>query len=272
VRGCVDRNLLGQAFYHGNERELRKLKMSCLVRGNRIIDHPTLCRTTGIEFTPASYLLLVTAGKFALEKYANKNGSNGTSLPLAWLMQRFKKGSRKFRLIIESSTGSDNPISKLRVVNTFFRLIECNIPDPKELGILYGSWNWSFLSNQVRTFIFQFLNNSLSMGARIAARYRNGGQIVDERCTFCVKARTLVPGREDFYHLFYSCVSVMRLRENVCRELFPHTTEPAMLRLTCFTGLIQVRNNVDRFFMPYQPSSLILLYGSASKKEQYQAH
>jgi len=222
--------------------------MSCLVRGNRIIDHPTLCRTTGIDFTPASYLLLVTAGKFAIQKYASKNESNGTSLPLTWMMQRIKKGSRKFRLLIESVNMPVNSLTKLRVVNTFFQLINCDIPDPDKLGILYGSWNWSFLSIQLRTFCFQFFNNSLSVAARISARYRNAGQVVDERCTFCIKASNLVPGREDFFHVFFSCDSVMRLRENVCRELFPHTAEPASFRLLCFTGLIPALNSNDRFF------------------------
>jgi hypothetical protein len=68
--------------------------MNCLIRGNRIVDHGTLVRTTGIDFTPASYLLLVTAGKFAITKYANKAGSNGTSLPMSWYLQRAKKGSK----------------------------------------------------------------------------------------------------------------------------------------------------------------------------------
>jgi hypothetical protein len=101
VRGCVDRNLLGQEFYEANRSAIRALHMNCLIRGNRIIDHGTLTRTTGIDFTPASYLLLVTAGKFAITKYPNKTGSNGTSLPLSWYLQRAKKGSKKFRKLIE---------------------------------------------------------------------------------------------------------------------------------------------------------------------------
>ena len=204
VRGCIDRNLLGHDFYDTNRTALRALRMNCLVRGNRIVDHGTLTRTTGIEFTPASYLLLVTAGKFAITKYANKAGSNGTSLPLSWYLQRAKKGSKKFRKLIEKNFSLENPIVNLRVVQTFFQLTECEIPNAKELGFLYGSWSWSFLSNQVCFFCFQFFNNSLAIAARIAARYRNGGIIVDQRCTFCIKSGTRVPYREEFLHVFYN--------------------------------------------------------------------
>ncbi len=248
VRGCVDRNLLGHDFYDNNRKELRLLRMNCLIRGNRVVDHGTLTMNTGIDFTPAAYLLLVTAGKFAITKYANKTNSNGTHLPLSWFLQRTKKGSRKFRKMIEPQTTVDNPVTRLRVVNTFFQLIECRIPDATELGLLYGSWNWSFLSNQMRFFCFQFFNNSLGIATRIAARYRNGGVIVDQRCTFCLKSGILVPNREEFLHLFYNCESVMRLRENVGREMFPPTNVPEAHRLLCCTGLAPVNNGTDRFF------------------------
>jgi hypothetical protein len=258
VRGCIDRNLLGHDFYDTNRSALRALRMNCLVRGNRIVDHGTLTRTTGIEFTPASYLLLVTAGKFAITKYANKAGSNGTSLPLSWYLQRAKKGSKKFRRLIEKNFSLENQIVNLRVVQTFFQLTECVVPNAKELGFLYGSWSWSFLSNQVRFFCFQFFNNSLAISARIAARYRNGGIIVDQRCTFCIKSGTLVPYREEFLHVFYNCESVIRLRDNVARELFPPTNSPDSRRLWCFTGLVPVNNDNDRFF--YVLTSILLNY------------
>jgi hypothetical protein len=258
VRGCVDRNLLGQEFYDANRPALRALRMNCLIRGNRIVDHGTLTRTTGIDFTPASYLLLVTAGKFAITKYANKTGSNGTSLPMSWYLQRAKKGSKKFCKLIERNSNVDNPLSNLRVVNTFFQLTECAIPTVKELGLLYGSWSWSFLSNQMRFVCFQFFNNSLAIASRIAARYRNGGIIDDQRCTFCIKSGTRVPNREEFLHVFYNCDSVIRLRENVAGELFPPTNSPDFKRLWCLTGLVPANNENDRFF--YVLTSILFNY------------
>jgi hypothetical protein len=222
--------------------------MNCLIRGNAIVDHGTLTRTTGIEFTPASYLLLVRAGKFAVTKYANNAGSNGTSLPLSWFLQRAKKGSKKFRKLIEKNMNVENPVASLRVVTTFCQLTGIDIPDENDLGLLHGSWSWSFLSNQLRFFCFRFFNNSLGIASRIAARYRNGGAIVDQRCTFCIKSGSRVPNREEFLHVFYNCDSVIRLRDDVARELFPPTNALDSKKLWCMTGLVPVNNSTDRFF------------------------
>ncbi len=146
-----------------------------------------------------------------------------------------KKGSKKFRKLIEKNFNVVNPLSNLRVVNTFFQQTECAIPNVKEIGLLYGSWSWSFLSNPMRFFCFQFFNNSLAVASRIAARYRNGGIIVDQRCTFCIKSGSMVPGREEFLHVFYNCESVIRLRENVAGEIFPHTDSLESKRLWYLT-------------------------------------
>jgi hypothetical protein len=125
--------------------------------------------------------------------------------------------------MIEKNPNVENPIASLRVVHTFFQLTGSEKPDVNELGLLYGSLSWSFLSNQLRFFCFQFFNNSLGIASRIAARYRNGGAVVDQRCTFCLKSGSRVPHREEFLHVFYNCDSVIRLRDNVARELFPPT-------------------------------------------------
>ena len=114
------------------------------------------------------------------------------------------------------------------------------------------------MSNQVRFFCFQFFNNSLAVAARIAARYRNGGILVDQRCTFCIKSGTRVPYREEFLHVFYNCESVIRLRDTVARELFPPTNSPESRRRWCFTGLVPVNNEIDRFF--YVLTSILLNY------------
>ena len=69
-----------------------------------------------------------------------------------------------------------------------------------------GIWNYSFLPNNLRVFSFQFFNNSLATGPRLAGRYRNdAAQNIDERCTFCLKGRIGVQMRETFLHLFFDC-------------------------------------------------------------------
>jgi hypothetical protein len=102
-----------------------------------------------------------------------------------------------------ASKPTSSPISsleKLRVVTTLFRLGNCEIPGLPELELLYGLWNQSNLTIRIRTFAFQFFNNSVSVANRTAARYGNAG--IDQRCIFCVKGNRVNPDREDFCHLF----------------------------------------------------------------------
>ena len=118
-------------------------------------------------------------------------------------MSRIKKGSNKYRRIIEEFYVVVPDVTKLRVVTTFFGLGNCEIPESLEIELLLGLWNLGSMNIRIRTFAFQFFNNSVSGGARTAARYRNAA--IDQRCVFCVKSGLPNPAREDFYHLFIEC-------------------------------------------------------------------
>jgi hypothetical protein len=48
--------------------------------------------------------------------------------------------------------------------------------------------------------------------------------------------------------VFYNCESVLRLRDNVARELFPPTNVPELKRHWHLTGLVPANNETDRFF------------------------
>jgi hypothetical protein len=249
VRGCVDRNLLGRDFYDRNKDQLRSLRMSCMLRGGGVVSQELLIRTTGLAFTQATYMHLSTAAAFAFTKYANKSGSNGTSLPLNWLLQKVKKGSKRFRTIIEKGNYANNDISGLRVVKTFFSIISCPVQENNRLKAMHGCWNWSFLGNKIRMFCFQFFNNSLSIGARLQARYAAGGVIIDDRCTFCVKSGSLVPGRETFIHLFYDCPYLTLLRSQYISIYLTNCNDDVSKKLGCIAGCITVGTAADNFFV-----------------------
>jgi hypothetical protein len=101
VRGAVDRNLLGAAFYDRHKETLLTLRLSCIVNNNVVVGFQTLIANTGLNFTQASYFNLVTAANFAITKYANKTGSNGTAQDLEWFISQIKRGSKKFRTILD---------------------------------------------------------------------------------------------------------------------------------------------------------------------------
>ncbi len=103
-------------------------------------------------------------------------------------------------------------LSDVKTVKTFFGLIDRPVPDPDLCGVFYGLWSCQFLPNRVRFFAFQFYNNSLPTGTRVAARYRNNlGVNFDDRCVFCRKLNVANLAREDFVHVSFSCPCI-----NVC--------------------------------------------------------
>ncbi len=91
---------------------------------------------TGIPFTQVMYLRLVTVANYAVQKYAKKPASNGTDMSLREFVCRTKKGSKRFRRVL-SLLDHKVPVENLRVVQTFFRLLPVEIPDPNVVRKLY---------------------------------------------------------------------------------------------------------------------------------------
>jgi hypothetical protein len=229
--------------------------MNCLIRGGRVVDYNSLCRNSGLNFPPAAYLNLVTAANFAIKKYGNKQDSNGTSLPTSWIFTKIKKGSKKFRQQLEKKSDACDTVVGLRVVATFFELIECPVPDKYGISLVYSSWSWHFLSNRIRTFCFQFYNNSLGTNTRIAARYSNRNAAVSDRCSFCVKSGSANPMRETFLHIFYDCPQIASVRNRVYSTYFPPLANDHENRLCYMTGM--ARNAGDDRYIFVLTSVLI---------------
>ncbi len=149
-------------------------------------------------------------------------------------------------------------LSELRVVKTFYELCRNPVPEIGKLRVLYGCWNWSFLDNRIRSFCFQFFNNSLGIGARLAARYENAGIIVDSRCTFCVRAKSLVPHRETFLHLFYECEFLNTTIKAFSDCMLKEEVDEGKNRLGCLTGIYDSVSARDYFF--YALTAIFLNY------------
>jgi hypothetical protein len=254
----LDKNFFGAAFYEQHKESLRALRLNSFVRNGVLIEYNMLIQSTGINFTAAHYLNLQTACHFAVQKYSGKNGSNGSALPLNWLLQRTKKGSKHFRRTIDWDPAHENLLGELRVVATFFEITRNPVPEKNYLQILYGSWNWFFLGNKIRSFCFQFYNNSLGIGARLAARYEHSGIVIDSRCTFCVKSKSWVPHRETFLHLFYECQYITNIVKSFSNCMLKEEQDEGKARNGCLTGLYDNVPVKDSIF--YVLTSIFLNY------------
>ncbi len=113
----------------------------------------------------------------------------------------FKKGSKKFRDIICYNPNADTDRLELRTVITYAELTNTLIPDPESLGTILGTWNLSFLSNEVREFIFKERNNCLPLNNRAAHFVQN----LSDKCSFCRIINPDTNTRENFSHLFFDC-------------------------------------------------------------------
>ena len=255
--GCMDRSFFGRDFYELHKERLHDLKMNILIEDGAVVSYQRLLASTNIPFTQAVYFRLVTAGNFAIEKYAGKTNSNGNNIPMRNFVCGSKKGSKRFRKVLEKNDSAVT-IENLRVVQTFFRLVPAEIPDPAAVSRLHCIWTWHFLSNRQRFFAFQFYNNSLGTKARIAARYRNGGNNLDQRCTFCIKAGSLVPMREDFMHVFYDCPYIAPLVARVYDIFFKHRLDDEQKKVCYMTGIVETYQKNDALF--YVLTSLLVNY------------
>jgi hypothetical protein len=89
--GLVDQNFFGQQFYKTHKEGLLNIKMKSLTVDGRVSPYPYLIITTGIPFTQAMYFQLIMVGNFAMQKYAAKGKSNGTSIELKNFVCGIKK-------------------------------------------------------------------------------------------------------------------------------------------------------------------------------------
>jgi len=113
----------------------------------------------------------------------------------------FKKGSKKFREIIEYDSTLTEGRKNLRTVITFSEITDTTIPDSECLGKILALWNRSFLPNELREFFFKERNNCLPLNNRIV----NFVQNASDKCSFCKIINPDTQTRESFAHLFLEC-------------------------------------------------------------------
>ena len=135
---------------------------------------------------------------------ANKNllKGEGAIETFGQLLKSFKKGSKKFRKLMQKKFHKTK-INDLRQLNTTCTKFYIN---PKSLSdgniaTYFNLWTFSTLSNEIKTFIFKMTSNCLGVGSRIAHFNPN----IDPSCTFCRKKRILPAPLETFEHLFVFC-------------------------------------------------------------------
>ena len=123
---------------------------------------------------------------------------------ISTFVNRFKRGSKSFRRVFKAKkaeTISNNMVLFAENTETIIGLCLAER--------LNASWNFSYLDNSLRTFIFKMHNNTLGYNHVITHFAEN----IEPYCTFCLMLRHNYPERDTALPVFYSCSIIERLNE-----------------------------------------------------------
>ncbi len=119
---------------------------------------------------------------------------------LSVFLGRTKRGSKRFRVIIDSSRYLGDCPSKLTIVKTFANITNTTPPTPACLRNILSAWNRSYLENHFRDFLYKLRQNTLRTKDRLAHLIDT-----DASCFFCKCFSTPTVQKESFEHLFRGC-------------------------------------------------------------------
>jgi hypothetical protein len=128
---------------------------------------------------------------------------------------KIKKGSKKFRLIMEQKNSRNWSLTNSAAVETFSRNVDVAVPEPNILSLPVSSWKFSFFPNDLREFIFLERNNFLKIGTRIIHYQQNASDL----CSLCCIINPGTVNRESINHLFLQCPITLNLLRGISRTL-----------------------------------------------------
>jgi len=219
TRNGRDNRLLDNNFWRQNP-PLEEEDISNLVIED-FIDHnkqpyslATIRERTGLEINVNVYVRTVMACMHFINNMPDNRINDNTCLSLSNFMDRFRKGSRPFRRVLEKLT-DESEILRSRHTVTYFKLVDLPVPVSTAVIKLNRSWTLNFLPNHMREFVYKFVTNALPTNTRVSHFANNP----DRRCSFCSIASNPAP-EETFLHLFFSCPTVSTWWREIAGELF----------------------------------------------------
>jgi hypothetical protein len=205
-RGLV--NKLDDVFFecHGNgalRNALLGITWKDLTVNGTLLSREEILTHHGIPLTRAKYNIMKQVYQISIRKYHKVGGAENS---LSDFFKSFKKGSKKFRIIL-SGTVSEQLFTTGQQVNSFLQTIEEERPAIPRIKALCSNWNLSFLPSSIREFNFKYYNNILGLNSRVA--HFNMG--INAGCTFCTINNDRPVPKETIPHLFYFCPTTSKI-------------------------------------------------------------
>ena len=211
-----------------------------------------------------TYLRL--GGALTFFKATNRqNGANdGSCIDVRNFLQRFKKGSKQIRKVLEHNKTANFKIEELPSVITYYRLTNSEIEDKETIQHLYGAWNNGSTPNPMREFMFKFLNNSLPLNTRLSHYVANQNR----ECTFCTLKNVRPIHEESFIHLFYQCDTTSKLMDDFCYENIPELAHNNFNKKQFFLGQKQNDADLSNGFIYWAKWTLLFLVWESKVKKR----
>ena len=155
-------------------------------------------------------------------------------------VNRFKRGSKCFRRVFRGKKSELIPNNIVRFAANTETIIGLDLSEK-----LNASWNFGYLDNTLRTFIFRMHNNQLGYNHVIAHFADN----IEPYCTFCLLTRNHAPARDTALHVFYSCPIVEPLNESFFSWVLGEPNIPRRSEVFGYFKMPNIENNTILFIV-----------------------
>jgi hypothetical protein len=190
-----DDNFFGQIIMANSGRQVIELTWKKMLSGGTFAPFVEFEFLTGIHVSRIQYTKLKLSFDVAIKKYGEPADE---FINLTDFFNKIKKGSKRYRLILDNENRCKKSVLMSTQVKTFRRVTETNFQTEIRAKNSLANWNLHFLPNRVRLFLFKYYGNSLGTGNHVL----HFNPMADVGCVFCIKNNFLPPPIETFTHVF----------------------------------------------------------------------
>ncbi len=154
----LDKSFFGSLFFEAHKNRIRTLTYSdCFILGRyRNLEE---FADIGLPLSQTLWLRLRAALLTAKGKRINNRIEEGNNTPIPKPISEFlntvKRGSKKFREVMDKSVYNDINVTSSSTLKSFCEINAITVPDSCVSEHFLSSWNFSFLDNNIREFIYK---------------------------------------------------------------------------------------------------------------------
>ncbi len=209
-RQCLTKDIVGRELFNNHRNIIYGLRYDDFYTENNVlVTNEVVQQKIGIPFSP---LLIQTIRSFCITakiKFSKKDINEQKILDVRHLMASKNKSSSRLRKILDYTPVMSTPHNIKKFAENMDIIINGD-----QSSFLNSLWTVNFFSNNMRTFLFKFHNNTLGYNVSVAHFVRGHSAL----CTFCNIARMGEGEPETPLHLFYECIPVRDFIEIFFRQ------------------------------------------------------